>query len=179
MKAVIAATSFNFAITTRTGKQPVAHASGSFVGPDRSRMVSGDVERITAGDAAYFHGGAFGTQGWAKSDKGGSGDPDFMATVIVAQSASPVVRVGTTYTFDEAPSGGAPGRHWKVWLTSGRVSRVLYRSTAGVMWDETFSGYDSVPPIDPPAAAEVHELTATPPCPAGEQSNFAGFCRPV
>src|SRR4051794_37400335 len=36
VKAVIGATSFDFAITTRTGRQPVAHATGSFVSPDRS-----------------------------------------------------------------------------------------------------------------------------------------------
>lgn len=174
--ATISAKSFRFSITTRDGSQPVARAKGSFFAPDRSQMTVGDTERITAGDAAYFRGGAFGTSGWAKSEKGATADPDFLATLIVVQSARPIVQHGSTFTFDVAKTAATPERHWKVWLASGRVRRVQYRSS-GLTWDEQFTDYDTVPSIEAPPASETHVLTETPPCPAGTQSNFAGFCR--
>jgi|GEM_PF-7041451 hypothetical protein len=177
--ATISAKSFRFSITTRNGSQPAAQAKGSFFAPDRSQMTVGDTERITAGDAAYFHGGAFGTSGWAKSDKGGTADPDFLAILIAVQNAQPIGVSGTAYTFDVAQTATTPVRHWKVWLASGRVSRVQYRSTSGLTWDEQFTDYDTVPNIEAPPASETHELMETPPCATGTQSNFAGFCRPA
>ena len=177
--ATISARSFRFSIHTQAGSQPAAAAVGRFRAPDRSAMTVGDVERLTVGDASYFRGGGFGTDGWSKSAKGATGDPDFLAVLIVAQNANPVVRHGAVYTVDIAAAGGAPDRHWKLWIDTGRVARVLYSSSAKLTWDQRFTDYGAALIVDEPPAAESHPVTQLPTCVGGGQADFVGFCQPA
>ncbi len=177
--ATISAKSFRFSIKTQAGSQPAAAAVGRFIAPDRSVLTVGDVERVTVGDASYFRGGGFGTDGWAKADEGATGDPDFLAVLIVAQNANPVVRRGSVYSVDIAASGEAPDRHWKLWIEAGRVARVLYSGGPSFTWDERFTDYGAAFTIDEPPAAESHPVTDLPVCVGGGQPDFVGFCKPA
>lgn len=177
--ATISAKSFRFSIKTQAGSHPEAAAVGRFVAPDRSAMTVGNVERVTVGDASYVRGGAFGADGWAKSDKGAAGDPDFLAVLIVAQNANPVVRHGAAYTVDFAASGKAPERRWKVWIDTGRVARVVYSSSSNLTWDERFTDYGAALTVDEPPAAESHPVTELPTCVGGGQPDFLGLCKPA
>ena len=60
---------------------------------------------------------------------------------------------------------------------AGRVGRVLYTSGNALSWDQRFTNYDGSQSIEAPAAADTHALTETPPCAAGQQANFRGFCQ--
>lgn len=177
--ATVSATSFRFAIKTQGGSQPAAAAAGRFVAPDRSAMTVGDVERVTVGEASYVRGGAFGTDGWAKADKGAVGDPDFLAVLLVVLNANPVGRDGAAYTVDIAGSGGAPGGQWKLWIDTGRVARVIFSSKSKLTWDERFTDYGAALTVDEPPAAESHPVAELPTCVGGGQPDFVGLCKPA
>ena len=178
LHSTLAAASFRFSVATRQQGKTAATATGAWSIPDRSTTTVGDVERVTIADTAYFRGGGFGTSGWAKVEKGASGDLDFFAVLVAAQNGQSIGRSASAYTLDTPRSGAAPARHWKVWIDGGHVTRVRYTSSSGLVWDEPFTEYGTPQTIPQPAAADVHVLTKTPLCAAGARSDFVGFCTP-
>lgn len=178
LHSTLAAASLRFSVVTRQRGKTPAKATGVWAAPDRSTTTVGDVERVGIGDTAYFRGGGFGTSGWAKFDKGASGDPDFFAVLVAAQNGQSIGRSGGAYTLDTPRTGAVPAKHWKVWIDAGHVVRVRYTSGSGLVWDESFSDYGAPQTIAEPAAADVHASTTAPACAAGARSDFAGFCTP-
>ena len=176
VSGTLVASSFRFSIVTTAGSGPIERAEGAYLAPDRSRLASGGVERITIGHAAYFRGGGFGTSGWAKSESGVTGDLDFRALLVSVEQAAPIKRRGAVYTFDTGASSDPHALHVKLRVDGTRVSRVQYASGRGVKWSERFFDYGTAPRIDEPNVTDTHPLTTVPNCAGGAASSFDGFC---
>ena len=170
------ARSYRFSIMVRSESLVSTSATGRFQIPDRSLLASGGVERLTAGTAAYFRGGEFGTQGWAKSGSEIAGQLDFFALLVAVQQAKPITRDGARYVFRVSATGTAPAAQWTIWTDGARVSR-LVQTSGRFRWDERFSDYDTAPAIEVPSESDVHPVTTVPTCPGGADPVFDGFCR--
>lgn len=170
------ARSYRFSITAHSESLVSTSATGRFQLPDRSLLESGGVERLTAGTAAYFRGGEFGRQGWAKSGSEIAGQLDYFALLVAVQQAKPITRDGARYAFRVSATGSAPAAQWTIWTDGARVTR-LVQTSGRFRWDERFSDYDTAPPIEVPADSDVHPVTTVPTCPGGADPFFDGFCR--
>jgi len=180
VSGTLAAPSFRFSVVTKVGSGPTQRAEGSDLAPDRSRLTTGGVERITVGLAGYFRGGGFGDTGWAKVTFRAGGELEYRALLFAVQDAGGVTRRGPVYSYDIARSGTSPALHWKLWVdASSRVTRLVYATGSGIRWDERFFDYGAAVAVDEPAAADTHPLTSTPPCPGNSGSSFDEFCAKV